>query len=61
MFVSEISSHTVARAKYSAWVQSSEVAKSLAFHQDVRTRCITLQGDDFNPSGTLTGASSRSV
>ena len=36
-------------------VQSSEVAKSLAFHQEVRTRCITLQGDDFNPSGTLTG------
>ena len=31
-------------------------AKALAFHRDVRTRCITLQGDDFNPSGTLTGA-----
>ena len=31
------------------------MAKSLAFSQEVRTRCITLQGDDFNPSGTLTG------
>lgn len=36
-------------------MQDADVAKSLAFSQEVRTRCITLQGDDFNPSGTLTG------
>ena len=36
-------------------MQDAEVAKGLAFSQEVRTRCITLQGDDFNPSGTLTG------
>ena len=37
-------------------VQDSATAKSLAFNREVRTRCVTLEGDDFNPSGTLTGA-----
>ena len=37
-------------------LQDAAAAKTLAFHRDVRTRCITLEGDDFNPSGTLTGA-----
>lgn len=32
-------------------------AKKLAFSRDVNTRCITLDGDDFNPGGTLTGGS----
>ena len=32
-------------------------AKMLAFHKDVASRCVTLDGDDFNPSGTLTGGS----
>ena len=36
-------------------LQDSATAKSLAFNKDVRTRCVTLEGDDFNPSGTLTG------
>lgn len=35
--------------------QDAGTAKTLAFHKDVRTRCITLDGDDFNPAGTLTG------
>ena len=38
-----------------ASAQDSSNAKALAFNKDVRTRCITLEGDDFNPSGTLTG------
>ena len=37
-------------------LQDAATAKSLAFNKDVRTRCVTLEGDDFNPSGTLTGA-----
>ena len=37
-------------------LQDAAAAKTLAFHRDVRTRCITLEGDDFNPGGTLTGA-----
>ena len=32
-------------------------AKKLAFSREVNTRCITLDGDDFNPGGTLTGGS----
>ncbi len=32
-------------------------AKKLAFMREVATRCITLEGDDFNPGGTLTGGS----
>ncbi|PRW61562.1 structural maintenance of chromosomes 2-1 isoform A [Chlorella sorokiniana] len=32
-------------------------AKKLAFAREVSTRCITLEGDDFNPGGTLTGGS----
>ena len=35
--------------------QDAATAKALAFHREVRTRCITLEGDDFNPGGTLTG------
>ena len=36
-------------------LQDVGTAKTLAFNKDVRTRCITLEGDDFNPGGTLTG------
>ena len=36
-------------------LQDTSTAKALAFHKEVRTRCITLEGDDFNPGGTLTG------
>lgn len=36
--------------------QDSSTAKALAFHKEVRTRCITLEGDDVNPGGLLTGA-----
>eukprot|EP00889_Picochlorum_renovo_P003508 jgi/Picre1/30538/NNA_005901.t1 len=35
----------------------SSTARMLAFHKDIASRCVTLDGDDFNPSGTLTGGS----
>lgn len=38
-------------------LQDSGTAKKLAFAREVNTRCITLEGDDFNPGGTLTGGS----
>ncbi|PSC74142.1 structural maintenance of chromosomes 2-1-like [Micractinium conductrix] len=37
--------------------KDSASAKKLAFAREVNTRCITLEGDDFNPGGTLTGGS----
>lgn len=37
--------------------QDSATAKKLAFAREINTRCITLEGDDFNPGGTLTGGS----
>jgi structural maintenance of chromosome 2 len=37
-------------------LQDTGTAKKLAFAREVNTRCITLEGDDFNPSGLLTGA-----
>lgn len=36
-------------------MQDASTAKALAFAREVKTRCVTLDGDDFNPSGTLTG------
>ena len=35
----------------------AETAKRVAFHPAVRTRCVTLEGDVYNPSGTLEGGS----
>ena len=37
--------------------EDSVTAKKMAFNKDIATRCVTLDGDDFNPSGTLTGGS----
>lgn len=37
--------------------QDSGTAKKLAFSREVSRRCITLEGDDFNPGGLLTGGS----
>ncbi|PNH09256.1 Structural maintenance of chromosomes protein 2-1 [Tetrabaena socialis] len=37
--------------------QDAGTAKKLAFSREVNMRCVTLEGDDFNPSGTLTGGS----
>ncbi|XP_063831712.1 structural maintenance of chromosomes protein 2 [Ostrinia nubilalis] len=32
-----------------------DTAKRVTFHRDVRRRCVTLDGDVFDPSGTLSG------
>eukprot|EP00775_Hariotina_reticulata_P003904 gene3904-4158_t len=37
--------------------QDAGTAKKLAFAREVGQRCITLEGDDFNPGGLLTGGS----
>ena len=37
--------------------QDPATAKRVAFDRAVQTRCITIEGDDFNPGGTLTGGS----
>eukprot|EP01018_Ginkgo_biloba_P015432 Gb_17843 [translate_table: standard] len=38
---------------------SMEVAKEVAFHRDIRTPSVTLEGDIFQPSGLLTGGSRK--
>ena len=35
----------------------AETAKRVTFHNDVRVRSVTLQGDIYDPSGTLSGGS----
>ncbi|KAI8462562.1 MAG: structural maintenance of chromosomes protein 2 [Monoraphidium minutum] len=35
--------------------QDAATAKKLAFSREVERRCVTLEGDDFNPKGLLTG------
>jgi len=40
---------------------SAEVAKTVAFDKNVRTKSVTLDGDEYNPTGTLTGGSSSSL
>ena len=40
---------------------SLEVAKTLTFNKEVGRRTVTLEGDSFDPSGTLTGGSRQSV
>uniref|UniRef100_A0A0N4ZSV1 Structural maintenance of chromosomes protein n=1 Tax=Parastrongyloides trichosuri TaxID=131310 RepID=A0A0N4ZSV1_PARTI len=38
---------------------NANVAKDLCFNPNIRHRCVTLDGDDYNPSGILTGGSSK--
>lgn len=51
-----------------AWVfgatlvcSSLEVAKKVTFHPRVRARTVTLDGDVFDPSGTLSGGARQKV
>lgn len=39
--------------------KDSATAQKLAFHPDILTPCVTLEGDLFSPSGLLTGGSRR--
>jgi len=36
---------------------NSDIAKRLAFDKNVKTKCVNLEGDVFDPSGSLTGGS----
>lgn len=38
-----------------------EIAKEIAFAANIRTKTVTLDGDSYDPSGTLTGGSKGSV
>lgn len=40
---------------------TAEIAKSIAFDRSLRIRTVTLDGDVFDPSGTLTGGSKGSL
>jgi structural maintenance of chromosome 2 len=40
---------------------SSEIAKEVAFDRRIRNRTVTLEGDVFDPSGTLTGGSKNQI
>ncbi len=37
------------------------IAKKLAYDHRVNARCVTLGGDDYSPSGTLTGGSGNAL
>ncbi|CAI5459321.1 unnamed protein product [Closterium sp. Yama58-4] len=39
--------------------RDSATAKKVAFHPDIMTPCVTLDGDSYNPGGLLTGGSRR--
>lgn len=36
----------------------ADTAKTVTFNPAVRTRCVTIEGDVYDPSGTLSGGSS---
>lgn len=38
-----------------------DIAKQIAFDKNIRTRTVTLDGDTYDPSGTLTGGSKNSL
>lgn len=37
--------------------KDSKSAREVTFNKDIRTKCVTLEGDVFQPSGTLSGGS----
>jgi structural maintenance of chromosome 2 len=38
-----------------ATLQDGNTAKKVAFAREVSARCVSLEGDDYNPGGLLTG------
>jgi structural maintenance of chromosome 2 len=40
---------------------NSAIAKAIAFDKNIKTRTVTLDGDTYDPSGTLTGGSKNSL
>jgi structural maintenance of chromosome 2 len=41
--------------------ENSAIAKAIAFDRNIRTRTVTLEGDTYDPSGTLTGGSKNQL
>ncbi len=41
--------------------ENSDIAKAIAFDKSIRTRTVTLEGDTYDPSGTLTGGSKNQI
>jgi structural maintenance of chromosome 2 len=37
--------------------KDSKSAREVTFHKDIKTKCVTVDGDVFQPSGTLSGGS----
>jgi structural maintenance of chromosome 2 len=37
--------------------KNAKVAEAVTYHKDIKTKCVTLDGDIFQPSGTLSGGS----
>jgi len=40
---------------------NSDVARAVAFDKSIKTRTVTLDGDSYDPSGTLTGGSNNQI
>lgn len=40
---------------------TSDIAKAIAFDKNLRLKTVTLEGDSFDPSGTLTGGSNNNL
>uniref|UniRef100_K3W7S8 Structural maintenance of chromosomes protein n=1 Tax=Globisporangium ultimum (strain ATCC 200006 / CBS 805.95 / DAOM BR144) TaxID=431595 RepID=K3W7S8_GLOUD len=40
--------------------ETSEIAKNVTFHKDIKVRTVTLDGDSYDPAGTLQGGSAPS-
>lgn len=40
---------------------SSEIAQAITFNNDIRCKTVTLDGDTFDPSGTVTGGSKNQI
>uniref|UniRef100_A0AAV1T5Q2 Structural maintenance of chromosomes protein n=1 Tax=Peronospora matthiolae TaxID=2874970 RepID=A0AAV1T5Q2_9STRA len=40
--------------------ETSELAKNVTFHRDIKVKTVTLDGDSFDPAGTLQGGSTPS-
>ena len=38
-----------------------DVAKEIAFDKDIKNRTVTLEGDSFDPAGTMTGGSTNAL
>lgn len=40
---------------------SADIAKTVAFHPEIKVKAVTIEGDCYDPAGTLTGGSSQTL